>query len=46
MATISGKAVLITGANRGIGRALAMEALDRGAGQGIRRYPKSLGRHQ
>lgn len=29
--TISGKAVLITGANRGIGRALAVEALNRGA---------------
>ena len=31
MVTISGRAVLITGANRGIGRALAMEALNRGA---------------
>ncbi len=33
MATISGKVVLITGANRGIGRALAAEALRRGAGR-------------
>ena len=31
MVTISGRAVLITGANRGIGRALATEALNRGA---------------
>ena len=31
MVTISGRAVLITGANRGIGRALAVEALNRGA---------------
>lgn len=31
MVTISGSAVLITGANRGIGRALAMEALNRRA---------------
>jgi NAD(P)-dependent dehydrogenase (short-subunit alcohol dehydrogenase family) len=31
MVAISGRAVLITGANRGIGRALAVEALDRGA---------------
>jgi NAD(P)-dependent dehydrogenase (short-subunit alcohol dehydrogenase family) len=31
VATISGRAVLITGANRGIGRALAVEALNRGA---------------
>jgi NAD(P)-dependent dehydrogenase (short-subunit alcohol dehydrogenase family) len=30
--TIAGKAVLVTGANRGIGRALADEALSRGAG--------------
>jgi NAD(P)-dependent dehydrogenase (short-subunit alcohol dehydrogenase family) len=29
--TISGRAVLITGGHRGIGRALAVEALDRGA---------------
>jgi NAD(P)-dependent dehydrogenase (short-subunit alcohol dehydrogenase family) len=29
--TIAGKAVLVTGANRGIGRALADEALRRGA---------------
>jgi NAD(P)-dependent dehydrogenase (short-subunit alcohol dehydrogenase family) len=29
--TIAGKAVLVTGANRGIGRALAEEALNRGA---------------
>ncbi len=29
--TIAGKAVLVTGANRGIGRALAGEALSRGA---------------
>ena len=29
--TIAGKAVLVTGANRGIGRALADEALSRGA---------------
>lgn len=33
MVTISGRAVLITGANRGIGRALAVEALNRGAGR-------------
>jgi NAD(P)-dependent dehydrogenase (short-subunit alcohol dehydrogenase family) len=31
--TIAGKAVLVTGANRGIGRALAEEALSRGAGR-------------
>ncbi|HET9892084.1 MAG TPA: SDR family NAD(P)-dependent oxidoreductase [Mycobacterium sp.] len=31
MATISGTAVLITGGNRGIGSALALEALNRGA---------------
>jgi NAD(P)-dependent dehydrogenase (short-subunit alcohol dehydrogenase family) len=31
--TISGRAVLITGANRGIGSALAVEALNRGAGR-------------
>ncbi|BBY03731.1 SDR family NAD(P)-dependent oxidoreductase [Mycobacterium seoulense] len=31
--TIAGKAVLITGANRGIGRALSVEALNRGARQ-------------
>jgi NAD(P)-dependent dehydrogenase (short-subunit alcohol dehydrogenase family) len=30
MTTIAGKAVLVTGANRGIGRALAEEALSRG----------------
>ncbi|MGH3183113.1 MAG: SDR family NAD(P)-dependent oxidoreductase [Streptosporangiaceae bacterium] len=29
--TIAGKAVLVTGANRGIGQALAEEALSRGA---------------
>lgn len=31
--TISGRSVLITGGNRGIGRALAEEALNRGAGR-------------
>jgi NAD(P)-dependent dehydrogenase (short-subunit alcohol dehydrogenase family) len=31
--TIAGKAVLVTGANRGIGQALAEEALGRGAGR-------------
>lgn len=31
MATIAGKAVLVTGANRGIGQALVEEALNRGA---------------
>ncbi|HXA31695.1 MAG TPA: SDR family NAD(P)-dependent oxidoreductase, partial [Acidimicrobiales bacterium] len=31
--TTSGKAVLVTGANRGIGQALVAEALRRGAGQ-------------
>src|SRR3979411_2443804 len=31
VATISGRSVLITGGNRGIGRALAEEALNRGA---------------
>ncbi|NJP45751.1 SDR family NAD(P)-dependent oxidoreductase [Actinacidiphila epipremni] len=31
MATIADRAVLVTGANRGIGRALVQEALDRGA---------------
>src|SRR6516225_10328548 len=31
MTTITGKAVLVTGANRGIGRALVEEALSRGA---------------
>jgi len=31
--TITGKAVLVTGANRGIGQALVEEALRRGAGR-------------
>jgi uncharacterized protein YbjT (DUF2867 family) len=31
MVAISGKAVLVTGGNRGIGRSLVQEALDRGA---------------
>ena len=31
--TIEGKAVLVTGANRGIGEALVEEALSRGAGR-------------
>jgi len=31
--TIAGKAVLVTGANRGIGRALVEAALSRGAGR-------------
>jgi NAD(P)-dependent dehydrogenase (short-subunit alcohol dehydrogenase family) len=33
MTTIAGKAVLVTGASRGIGQALVAEALDRGAGR-------------
>ncbi|OBF58647.1 short-chain dehydrogenase [Mycobacterium sp. 852002-53434_SCH5985345] len=33
VATISGKAILITGGNRGIGHALTVEALNRGAGR-------------
>lgn len=33
MATVSGKAILITGGNRGIGHALTEEALQRGAGR-------------
>ena len=36
--TVAGKAVLITGANRGIGQALVEEALARGA----RRYTPAL----
>jgi NAD(P)-dependent dehydrogenase (short-subunit alcohol dehydrogenase family) len=33
MASIAGKAVLVTGSNRGIGRGLVEEALNRGARQ-------------
>jgi len=40
--TIAGKAVLVTGANRGIGQALVEEALRRGAKRVVCRYAPPL----
>ena len=41
--TIADRAVLVTGANRGIGQALVEEALRRGATAGVCRYAPTVG---
>ena len=41
--TVEGKTVLVTGANRGIGQALAAEALAEGGQASVRRHPPAAG---
>ena len=42
---IADKTVLVTGANRGLGRSLVDEALEEGREAGVRRLPQTDGRH-